>query len=201
MKRLYCFTTASILSMLAALGCSNRVAMVNPPNPLGTEVDQTMMQQEINAEAAKFVVYMHEFELNKSDANGLIQGWRLNEDGEDHLKQIAQGIRNGANFPIVVERSRSSSKPDTQYEFPVHLNDELDGKRRMVVVAVLERMGVTDADQRVVVAPAFSQPYTGIEASRAYNRALNMGGGFGGFGGGGGFGSGGSGGGGFGVGY
>lgn len=186
MKRLYHFAPTACLGLLAVIGCSARHSMVDSPTPLGAEVDQPMMQQELNAEAAKFVVYMHEFELNRTDEQGQEHGWRLNEDGEDHLKQIAIGINNGIDFPVVVERSRTSVKPGTDYEFPVHYNENLDAKRRMITIAVLERMGVADAEQRVIVAPSFSEGYTGMEASRAYNSGIMGGGGRGGGGGGGG---------------
>ena len=184
MKRLYRFAPATILGLLTTFGCSGRNAMVDSPAPLGAEIDQTMMQQENNAEAAKFVLYMHEFELNRTDGLGVEHGWRLNEDGEDHLKQIAASLKSGVDFPIVVERSRTSVKPGTEFEFAVHLDEDLDAKRRMIVVACLERMGIPDAEQRVTVAPAFSEGYTEMEASRAYNRGIG-GGNFGGFGGGG----------------
>ncbi len=184
MKRLYHFVPATFLGLIATVGCSARNAMVDSPAPLGAEIDQMMQQQEHNAEAAKFVLYMHEFELNRVDEQDVEHGWRLNDDGEDHLKQIAVSIKNGIDFPVVLERSRTSAKPDTDYQYPVHLNEELDAKRRMIVVAALERMGVPDADSRVVVSPAFSEGYTSQEAHRAYNRGI-MGNGFGGFGGGG----------------
>lgn len=196
MKRPAYYLPTACLGLLAFAGCSARNAQVSAPTPLGAEVDNPMMQQEHNAEAAKFVVYMHEFELNRTDEQGREHGWRLNEDGEDHLKQIAMGIKHGIDFPVVVERSRSSVKAGTDYEFPVHYNEELDAKRRTIIVAVLERMGVADAEQRVVVAPAFSEGFTGTEASRAYNRGINgggVGGGGGGAGGGGAFGGGGGG--------
>jgi len=88
---------------------------------------------------------------------------------------------------VVVERSQTSAKAGTKYQYPVHFNPELDMKRREVVVRALTRMGIADADTRVVVAPAFAQPLTGNEAQSAYATGLSgggLGGGGGGFGGG-----------------
>ena len=181
------------LGLLTAVGCATRQPLaVQRPLPLGSEVDQIMLLQENNAEAAKFTIYMHEFELNGTTRDGHARGWRLNESGEDHLKQIAAGLKQGVEFPVVVERSRTSSKAGTEHQYHVHYNEDLDRKRRMIVVAALERMGVANADQRVLVAPSFAEGLTGPEASRAYNRGFNSSGGGGGGGAGGGGGGGGS---------
>lgn len=154
-----------------------------PSPPLGTNSDTIWQIQESNAEASKFVVYQHEFKLNSD---------RLNLGGEDHVKQIAVEVQAGALYPIVIERSMSSPRPDSKYLFPVNQNPELDLRRRHVVVQVLLAMGVQDAEQRVVVAPSFAQGYSAQEAEMSYYRALFQsggagsgfgGGGFGGFGG------------------
>ncbi len=176
-----------------ATGCQSLVTRVQgpPPQVLGTCIDQMNMTQEINAEASKFVVYMHEFELNKPGVGLAAGGWRLNDDGEDHVKQIAAKLNSGSAFPVVVERSRTSAKPGTTYQLPLHLNEDLDAQRRAVVVAALSAMGVRDAEQRVVVAPAFAEGQTATEASRAYSNGIRGGGGGGGGGFGGGFGFGG----------
>lgn len=141
------------------------------PTPLGTHVDEFMRLQEENAEASKYVVYTHEFEAHdEGDTTGRT-GWRLNAYGEDHVKQIAVNLKRGDAFPVVVERSATSVAEDSEYAYPIHFNDALDAKRRQVVVAALQALGVPDADQRVIVAPAFAEGYTGVEASRAYNDA------------------------------
>lgn len=180
----------------SVLGCHHRMG-VTPPAPLGSDLDSILMQQEENAEASKYVVYAHEFELNEALPDGTnLGGWRLNEYGQDHLRQIAVNIKKGHAFPIVVERSRTSTRPGTEYGYPVHFNDELDRRRREVVVASLEALGVEDAGMLVVVAPAFAEGLTGGEAARAYHRGMSgrgmgSGYGFGGnFGGNGGFGGG-----------
>jgi hypothetical protein len=168
--------------------CHSRLGGVvagTAPAPLGSVVDQIFMQQEINAEASKFVIYMHEFELNESTNDG----WRLNAYGEDHVKQIAANLLRGDPFPVIVERSQTSVRPGTTYRYPIHFSDQLDARRRLVVVSALRAMGVVDADQRVIVAPAYAEGLTAGEASRAYTRSVSgngafSGGGFGGFGGG-----------------
>ena len=149
-----------------------------PQPPLGSQHDQLMMAQELNAEASKYVVYAHEFEMNRDDN----PGWRLTEDGEDHVKRIAANLQRGDQFPVVIERSQSSIKPGTEHEYPIHHNEALDASRRQVVVAALETMGVQGAGERVVIAPAFAEGLTATQAAQAYRRGMS---GFGGFGGGG----------------
>ena len=181
---------AACCLVLGLSGCAAKDApsfYAPPPSPeqLGTKVDHLMRTQEENAEASKYVIYQHEFKLNEPDKN--VSGFRLNEYGEDHVKRIAEMLRTGVVYPVVIERSQTSSRPGTEYNYPVHFNPELDLKRRAVIVAALNRMGIEDADQRVVVAPAFAHPYTEAEAEAAYQRGI---GGFGGGRGGGGFGGG-----------
>ncbi len=174
-----CLCTLSML--LAAAGCTTPSLYYQappPPQMLGTVVDQINQTQEANAEASKFVIYQHEFQLNQATEKHVADGVKLNEQGEDHVKRIAENLRNGAPYPVVIERSQTSAKPDTTYRYPVHLNPDLDMRRREVVVRALTRMGIPDADTRVVVAPAVAQPLTGIEAQGAY--ATGMSGGMGG---------------------
>ena len=149
---------------------------------LGQVSDVVWQDQEVNAEGAKFVVYHHEFQRGSAE---------LNTAGEDHVKQIAARLQEGTPFPVVVERSMHSAGQG-QYQYPVNPNPALDNERRTVVVSALRLMGVEDAEQRVVVAPAFSEAATSQEAESAYLRGLQpgynnsgFGGGFGGFGGGG----------------
>ena len=189
---LACFIISISLQLA---GCANHqeAARCDPPAPkmLGSTLDTINMRQETNAEASKFVIYAHEFELNDPSDKNLETGWRLNEYGQDHVKQIAANIRTGVcGFPVVVERSETSTKP-SRYEYPIHFNEALDAKRRQAIVSSLHAFGIVDAENRVVVAPAFAEGYTASEASRAYNRGLSNGGNGGsGFGRSGGFGGG-----------
>ncbi len=187
------------LTLLTAItvssGCSS--SSLNPARffysgtpqiaPLGAISDGIWANQETDAEASKFVVYEHEFKLRSV---------RLNDAGEDHVKQIAAQLQEGASFPVVIERSMND-KSRGEYQYPVGPNPELDNQRRQVVIAALRLMGIDDAEQRVVVAPAFAQAATAQEAETGYLRGLqpgrssgNFGGGFGGFGAGGGSGAG-----------
>ena len=174
---------ACCLAVLFVTGCgwfgNNRQP---PATPLGTQSDSIWRMQEEHAERSDFVVYQHEF---KRDAE-----W-LNTAGEDHVKQIAYRLLSGQGAKVVVERSMTATRPDTEFQFPVHPDPKLDLRRREIVVRSLAAMGVGDADQRVMVAPALAPGLTGNEAEAAYyrgmgeggaaNNGLGVGGGFGGF--------------------
>ncbi len=182
----------SLVAIAAALaGCAKRDAALYydpppPPEMLGTRVDEINQLQESNAEASKYVVYMHEFELNDVFEGTNPGAPRLNEAGEDHLKRIAHNLRRGAPYPVVIERSNTSAWPWTEFGYPIHYNPKLDMQRREVVVRALTLMGIPDAEQRVVVAPAFAQPFTSQEAQGAYSTGIGAGSGGRGGGGGGG---------------
>jgi|GEM_PF-889082 len=147
-------------------------------------------EQEDRAEASKLVIYDHEFKL-RSD--------RLNMAGEDHVKQIAAMIHSGVQLPVVIERSMNDNSKG-KHNYPVHPNPELDNQRREIIVASLNHLGIANANEMVVVAPAFAEAASGTEAENAYASGLTgsrssgaFGGGFGGGSGGvGGFGGGGT---------
>ena len=173
---------ALCLTILFLAGCqsqSQRRAYDPPPAaPLGSLSDPIWQNQELNAEMSDFVVHEHEFQGNTEV---------LNTGGEDHVKQIAARLLSGHDAQVVVERSMMSPRPDTEHQYPVHPNPELDMRRREIIVRALAAMGIPDADDRVLVAPAFAQGFTGNEAEAAY--ATGLGGstygdtGVGGFGG------------------
>jgi len=144
--------------------------------PLGTISDDIWQKQEENGEASDFVI--HESEFVGSTA-------KLNAAGEDHIKQIAVRMLS-TPFPVVVEPSSMTVAESSEYKYPIHGNDDLDMHRRNVIVKMLHAMNVQDADERVVVSPAFTPGFEGFEAYRAYSngfRGQNGGGGaFGGFG-------------------
>lgn len=146
------------------------------PAHLGVVNDQVFMTQEANAEASDFVIYDHEFQGDTV---------RLNTGGEDHVKQIGARLMAGEQFPVLVERSFSSVVKGTDNPFPVSPNPEMDLQRRAVVVTVLQSMGIPDAEQRVIVGPAYASGFDDEDNSRYRNqrRQNNNGGLFGNFGG------------------
>ena len=180
MKKTFSTLIVSVTSFALTVGCGPHRNIHTEP-PLGSISDDVWRTQEHNAEASDFVLYQHEFKLNEV---------RLNTAGEDHVKQIADRIANGDNFPVVIERSNTTARPDTEYKLPVHPNPELDMQRRTLIATALTRLGVSDADERVVVAPAFAAGFQSQEAISAYGQGFSLGGGGGGFGGGGGGGGG-----------
>jgi len=124
------------------------------PFPLGQVSDSFWETQQTNAEAADFVFYDHEF---RGDTAELAPG------AKRHLEMVAMRLEH-APFPIVIEQSEHNARP------------QLDGARRQTIVMHLNRMGVTNADERVVVANTFAEGFTAIEAERAYyNGVLNGG--------------------------
>ena len=60
-------TLGAGLCLMVLAGCRALPPGGSPitPMPLGSVVDEANRMQEENAEPAKFIVYVHEFELNK----------------------------------------------------------------------------------------------------------------------------------------
>lgn len=170
------------IALLASLtGCRSWGQNKVPTPPLGTQSDCNWRQQAAGALASDFVIYQNEFEYHPDHPMDRVL---LNMDGEDHLKSIAARLHCGAALPVIVERSTTSIRPDSEYQYPVNPNPELDIKRRDLVVRYLVTLGITNAEQCVEVAPAMAEGYTATEAIRAYDRGLtestNNQGGFGG---------------------
>jgi len=166
--------------MLALSGCQGWKNQYRDfaPAPLGTLSDPIWQNQEANAEHSDFVIYMHEFQGNTE---------RLNTAGEDHVKQIAARLLGGQDAQVLVERSMTSTRGGTEFEYRVHPNPQLDLRRREIIVRSLAAMGITDAEERVVVSPALAPGFTADEAESAYRSGITgstrgaPGGGFGGF--------------------
>lgn len=143
------------------------------PFPLGQVSDSFWETQQTNAEAADFLFYDHEFRLDTKTRTDTAE---LTPGGKKHLQQIALRLEH-VPFPVVIEESPHNGRP------------ELDAARRQTVVEQLGRLGVMNAEERVVVANAFPEGYTGIEAENSYYNIINnnFGGGagrrFGGYGG------------------
>ncbi len=178
--RMRLLSACAALLLLATTGCQGwgRQFRDPAPAPLGTLSDPIWKNQEANAEYSDFVVYQHEFQGNTEF---------LNTRGEDHVKQIALRLLSGQDAQVLIERSMTSARADTEFGYPVHPNPELDMRRREIVVRSLLAMGVADAHQRVVVAPALTPGFTADEAEAAYRTGIGAGtfgtpyGGFGGF--------------------
>jgi len=170
-------TACGLLALVA--GCSHATKcdyMGNiTPNPVGTLSDPVFQAQESNAEATDFIVHEHEWIGNSAT---------LNERGKDHVQQIAARA-NQQDFPIVVEESSRSTRPDTQFQYPVHNNDQLDAHRRAMLVEALAIMGVADAEDRVVVGHDFTPGFWHSQANQALQQGFSNRGGQGGGGGGG----------------
>ncbi|MFK7770268.1 MAG: hypothetical protein AB8B55_23865 [Mariniblastus sp.] len=210
------------LGLLAIIGMGLSGCQVQPPGGspvqpivLGSVVDEVNRIQEENAELAKLIVYVHEFEINmpleskpsnetevETATEGFkyitpehVRGFRFTPYGQDHLWQIAQRLQqviyNGempmgmeSRYSVTVERSQTSKYWRTKHQYPVHFNDELDEVRRRMVVDALTAYGISNANQLVVIAPAFPEGLSGQEAANSYQRAfgagMGMGGGMGG---------------------
>ena len=126
------------------------------PFPVGQVSDAFWETQQTNAEAADFTFYDHEFRGDTAE---------LGPGAKRHLEMVAMRLEH-VPFPIVIEQSQHNAKP------------QLDAARRQTIVMHLNRMGVTGADERVVVAGAFAEGFTAIEGERAfYNGILGSGGG------------------------
>jgi hypothetical protein len=124
------------------------------PFPVGQVSDSFWETQQTNAEAADFIFYDHEFRYDTAE---------LAPGAKRHLEMVALRLEH-VPFPIVIEQSSHNGKP------------ALDAARRATIVMNLNRMGITGADERVVVAGAFAEGFTGIEAERSYYNGILSGG-------------------------
>lgn len=137
------------------------------PFPLGQVTDSFWETQQTNAEAGDFIFYDHEFVGDTA---------RLAPGAKRHLEQVALRLEH-VPFPVVIEQSQHDARP------------ELDQARRRTIVEQLARIGHPQAENRVVIASAFSEGFTAIEGESAYRASISntFGGGagrrFGGYGG------------------
>jgi hypothetical protein len=120
------------------------------PFPLGAVTDRFWETQQTNAEAADFIFYDHEF------AGDTV---RLAPAAKRHLEQVALRLEH-VPFPVVIEQSEHNARPD------------LDQARRRAIVEHLARLGVEGAEGRVVIAPAFAEGITAVEAEGAYQNVI-----------------------------
>jgi hypothetical protein len=96
---------------------------------------------QTNAEAADFILYDHEF---RYDAKRRVDTAELTPGGKKHLTQVALRLEK-VPFPVVIEESPRNGRP------------ELDQARRRTIVEQLGRLGVPNAEERVVIANAFPE--------------------------------------------
>lgn len=145
-------------------GSARGGGQVGPPHdrpfPLGQNNDAFWETQQTNAEAADFILYDHEF---TGETANLAPG------AKRHLEEVALRLPH-VPFPVVIEQSMFNAKPD------------LDQARRQTIVMQLARLGVVNAEERVVIANAFAEGFTALEGERTYYSGVT-GGGFGGGGG------------------
>jgi hypothetical protein len=119
---------------------------VDRPFPIGQVTDSFWETQQTNAEAADFIFYDHEFRGNTAE---------LAPGAKKHLEQVALRLEH-VPFPVVIEESPHDARQD------------LDQARRRTIVEQLARIGVVNAEERVIVANAFPEGYTAQEAEAAY---------------------------------
>jgi hypothetical protein len=123
------------------------------PFPLGQVTDSFWETQQTNAEAADFTFFDHEFKGNTAE---------LAPGAKKHLMQVALRLEH-VPFPVVVEESPHNGRP------------QLDKARQKTIVEQLARLGVPEAEKRVVIAPAFAEGFTAVEGEAAYYHTLNNG--------------------------
>jgi hypothetical protein len=122
------------------------------PFPLGQVSDSFWETQQTNAEAADFIFYDHEFVGDTA---------RLTPAAKKHLQSVALRLEH-VPFPVVIE------------ETSLDPNCPLDQARHRVIVEQLARLGVADAEERVICANAFPRGITSTEAIQSYmNGMLN----------------------------
>jgi hypothetical protein len=143
------------LVLASTTGCFGRRGIDGPqadrPFPIGQVTDSFWETQQTNAEAADFIFFDHEFRGNTAE---------LSPGAKRHLEQVAMRIEH-VPFPIVIEQSVHNARP------------ELDQSRRQQIVEQLARMGVVNAEERVVVANAFPEGLTGIESEASYYNVIS----------------------------
>jgi hypothetical protein len=127
------------------------------PFPLGQVTDSHWETQQTNAEAADFIFYDHEF---RYDTKNRVDTAELTPGAKKHLMQVALRYEH-VPFPIVIEESPHNGRP------------ELDQARRRTIVEQLGRIGIANAEERVVIANAFPEGYTGIESESSYYNILS----------------------------
>ena len=156
------------------------------PSPPGTYVNPWYDAQICSARAYDYVISRHEW---------FAGGRELGPDGKLHVRKLADGLLSCPE-QVILEAEPVIFEGTEALNVAEQRTDELNEHRRQVVIAGLQEHGVSDAADRVFVAPLDRVGVHGIEAPRIYNQLIWGGGGGGQRGGqrgGGGFGGGGGG--------
>jgi hypothetical protein len=143
-----CLLTAMAVLCCGCDSCWPSRCGVPDRYPLGSVNRAHYQTMEANAEAADFILHRNEFVGETTE---------LTPYGKDHILEIAARAR-CAPFPILVERSENNSNPT------------LDDRRRSTLAQALVGKGVTDAQERTIIAPAYGKGFTGAEAEANYSR-------------------------------
>jgi hypothetical protein len=143
--------TAYLVSLYLAViglcgGCGWSAASRSPCVPdvyqLGAVNRAHYETMQANGQAAKFIVHQFEFVGSTSE---------LSPAGKDHILEIAARART-VPFPVLIERTENNANPT------------LDEHRRASIAQVLLDLGIADAPQRTVVAPAYGKGLSGRDA-------------------------------------
>ncbi len=134
------------------------------PFPVGQVSDSHWETQQTNAEAADFIFYDHEF---RYDTTKHVETAQLSPRAKKKLEQVALRLEH-VPFPVIIEEL-----PRTHDEAKNHEKGLLEEARRKTVVEQLNRLGVTNADERVVLSNAFPEGFTGVEGERSYFNVIN----------------------------
>jgi hypothetical protein len=128
--------------------CSTDTAIM--PEPLGQHVNRFFSVQTANVAPARFIFFPSEWYMG---------GHELGPLGSQHLVAVAHATSKGT-YPIVVEASG---------------NPDLDEARRLQLVMELQRLGMHDADNRVVVHLPSGVGLRGEQAELTYQSWLASG--------------------------
>jgi len=134
------------------------------PFPVGQVTDSHWETQQTNAEAADFIFYDHEF---RYDTEHHVDTAQLSPRAKKHLEEVALRLEH-VPFPVVIEelpRDHDAAKN--------HQKGLLEQARRQTIVENLNKMGITNADERVVISNAFPEGFTGVEGERSYFGIIN----------------------------
>ena len=133
------------------------------PFPVGQVTDSFWETQQANAEAADFIFYDHEFRRMTTGNDGQREETaQLSPLAKQKLEQVALRLEH-VPFPVVIE-----AFPRNHDAAQNHQKGLVEEARRKTVVEQLNRMGITNADERVVISNAFPEGFTGVEGERAY---------------------------------